>query len=324
MKALILSLLVSTPSIAGDKVGNGGGLWACLPNGQVQASVLVDFYELENETRWRLAQPGRADAFGIVDEVLEKVRRVFPDYSSRWATVLQETKGRIHFTNSELKVIEDSLWRVKPLDSLCRSGWQYLQFANYNDTLRRVLIRKDLWDSPAVSPLDKAGLVWHEVIYRWMREQFRDQDSVRARQITGILFAEMSAAEARQALAEVLKQGPIDPTPEQPVFVCAVPNPHTYRWFYDYADNELAAKNRTLEKCKLADEANAFFCQDHRAACESFTSAEHKFTCAVANSHMNKTFTETGRSRLEAEAKARAACGEAEGAFFCAKDVSCR
>lgn len=324
MNALLLSLLVTLPSFAGDKVGNGGGLWACSPNGEVQASVLVDFYELENETRWRLFRPSRADAFGIVDEVMDRARAAFPDYASRWAAVMQETKSRIIFTNSELKEIDDSLWRVKPLDSLCRSGWKYLQFANYNDTLKKVLIRKDLWDSGAVSPFDKAGLVWHEAVYRWMREQYGDKDSVRARQITGILFADLPVAEARRALEDVLKQGPNDPVPGKPVFVCLVPNPHTSRWFYEYGDNELAARNSSIRKCKLADEGNAFFCEARNVGCESFTSLEQKFTCAVDNRHMNKTFTETGRSRLEAEAKARAACGEAEGAFFCEKDVTCQ
>jgi hypothetical protein len=329
MISLLLSLWISgTPALAApDRIGNGGGLWACYAqSGDLQTAALVDFYEAENEFSWTLVNPSQQDPMLAVDEVDASLKTRFPDYISDWDRALGTVKSRFHLLNGELKVIEDSLWRSKPLPSLCRTGWQYLQFANYNDDLAIVQVRKDLWESPVVSTRDKAGLIWHEVIYRWMRDQFGDTNSVRARQIVGILFSNMGDDDAHKALAAVLKQGQGDPDkPGDPVFVCMIQNEISHRWYLDYGKSELAAHNQTLTTCQLGDANWSFHCDEEQERCDSFTSQKQSFTCSIMNAVSHKVFTETGRSALEAEAKARRSCGEAEYPFQCGQgqDVRC-
>jgi hypothetical protein len=294
---------------APDRIGNGGGLWGCEnPDGTLQSAVLVDFYEATDEFHWTLASPTRTDPFQIVDEVGASILEKFPDYYPRWNGILTYVKSVLNISGGELKVIDDSLYRKSPPRSLCRSGWKYEQFANFNDKIGEVLVQQDYWNSPAVANLDKAGLIWHEVIYRWMREEFNEQDSVRARQIVGVLFSTMPADQARAKFQEILKQGEIDPTPTNPVFVCYLRNTFTLQYFLDYGVNDLLAKSNALRTCQQASGSQMYGCQIDQEKCDSFTSMRPAFTCSLSNRVSNKVFTETGRSHLEAEGKALRAC----------------
>jgi hypothetical protein len=317
---LLSTLFSANLSYAADRIGNGGGLWVCA-DGQkkIQSSELVDLYEARTEYNRTLVTSNQTDPMRIVADVEGMIKQNFPEYANRWSAILADVKTRINYVPSKLSKIEDALYHVEPLESECATKWEYVQFANYT-AQNQVLIRKDLWLSSAVSPLDKAGLIWHEVIYRWMREEFDDQDSVRSRQIVGVLFSTLSTLEARGAVAEILKPA-VDPKPETPVWVCFTHNSTNHRYFMAYETDELAAKSATLTACQGG--GDAFFCDEYGFHCDSFTSMKQPYTCSNTNSTTHIVHTAKGRSMIEAEGKARVECTNGESPFFCEDDVKC-
>jgi hypothetical protein len=112
--------------------------------------------------------------------------------------------------------------------------------------------------------------------------------------------------------------------PGEPVFVCLIKNTLSSRFYLDYGPSELAARNQTLTTCQRTEGNLAFHCARNETRCDSFTSPKQSFTCAISNTLTDLVFTETGRSPLEAEAKARRACSDAEHPFHCEQEeVQC-
>lgn len=325
MKLVIFcfSILLVTKSFAGDKIGNGGGLWACGSQDQIQTATLVDFYEAVQQFDLNLPVPQDTSAFNIVDSVNLNLQSKLPDYATKWSQILADVKTKIRYVNSELVVVNDALYILRPLGSLCRTGWNYVQFANYTN-YNEVLIRQDLWNSTVISAVDKAGLIWHEVIYRWMREEFGDTDSVRARHIVGLIFSDLDSVKLRNSLQQVLAPS-VSPKPDQPVWICLTMNSMNYKYFFEYGTNELMTKSQVIQSCQIGSPDFPNQCDDFQSRCGSFTESAQKYTCSVKNLLDNKNYAETGRSLFEAEAKARKACSDVSNrAVHCDTNITCQ
>jgi len=339
MKAFLISLLlIPSAAQAGDKVLNGGGIWICeTADLQVTTSVLVDFYEAENEFKWTLIQPAHQDPQQIADDILASVRTKFPQQGDPWSAVLGEMRSHFDFVAGELTLAEDSNYRSKPLPSLCRTsgGWQYRQFANWDDRANHGIIRDDYWQSPQISPLDKAGLVWHEVVYRWLRVNYGDSDSTRAREIVGVLFAENNAqftlAQAQARLQEILtRKPPVDPRPPVGGWICALQNQQSNFWFSGYGPDQDTARQHAMTACQDGGDFMGFACNNPGNGLEcGAVGSEEKYTCTI-NYHreQDKNVTASGRSMLEARVKALQACNEAvgrDGSWLCqSREANCQ
>jgi|GEM_PF-6732864 len=339
MKPLILSLLLTAPfpAFAGDKINNGGGIWICENSDlEITSSVLVDFYEAENEFKWTLIQPSANDPWRIADDIAQGLPSRFPQVASSWAATLAEVRARFHYIAGELSIADDSKFRAKPLPSLCRTGggWHYRQFANWDDRSNHGIIREDYWKSARISPLDKAGLIWHEAIYRWLRVTYNDNDSTRARELVGVLFAEnnadFSAEQARARVAEILgRKPPVDPTDPAGTWICAVQHRQSNLWFLGYALEKLGARQKALDACRESGDFMGFSCAGpgNEMECGQLD-AEEKFSCTVSYRSGEQRFTAAGRSLLEARFKALKTCGEAvgkDGAWLCSsRDAVCK
>ncbi|MBS1972591.1 MAG: hypothetical protein JSU04_19950 [Bdellovibrionales bacterium] len=210
---LILSiLLMSVFASAGDKIGNGGGLWACYnAKGELLHGMLVDLYEAKAEFQLTTIQDSSLDVVqiiynrGNIVSGLKKGRQLLQTMDE----VLRNDK----YVNVELSLVNDAFYRIIPPASSCAEGkWKYTQFANYT-TFGTVLVREDLWHSYKIPVVDKAALFWHEAIYRWLRLEQGDLDSIRTRQAVGILFSDLPVAEMQKRLDAVLdlQHPPIPP-----------------------------------------------------------------------------------------------------------------
>lgn len=332
---LIIMTLLSLQTKAGDKVGNGGGLWTCENISKIlEQGILVDLYEAQEEFGLVIIHSNESDPFRIVAERSEFLRLNVPAYSAVLNKYLSETFSKIRFVNSELVVIEDSLYRIRPPRSSCSTPWSYTQFANFTD-FDQVLIRSDLWTHANVSKIDKAALIWHEVVYRWLRNEFNDQDSIRARQIVGYIFSNLSGVEISNHINKVLNSklptpspSPVPnpfPSPNPPPvseWFCQIRNTLNSIYFSDSGSNQLMAKTRVLQKCQSAQ--GGFHCDETSLKCDEMSSFVNKFFCKNKNSLTGKIFSAEGRSLLQAEFNARNACQRDGYEFHCETDVICQ
>jgi hypothetical protein len=324
MSSIFISLLLSTSLWAGDKINNGGGLWVCPSQNagmdEIEQAFLIDFYEA-NQMNLNLSQDLIGSPLEMADRLAQEILVKLPEFAFKWNPILADVKTKIHLVNSELVVIDDALFRMRPLKSLCKSPWEYVQFANYTN-MNEVLIRKDLWNLNLIPNLDKAGLVWHEVIYRWMREEYHDTDSLRARRIVGTIFSTLSPLEMQTEIKKTLKS---ENPPQKTAWVCLIQNQFTFQNYSEHASVEILARSKTLNACQEDNPDLSVHCNEAQMKCDSYRSTSSLFTCSVRYLLDGKNFTETGFSRIDAEAKARISCNRAHPdlAVHCDSQVKC-
>lgn len=208
MKLFLLALLlVSFSAFAqfGDKIGNGGGLWACMVNGKMEKSQLVDLFEAEKEFLLKIIPAKGSDPMAVYKARKAWIAKNIPSLYADLESSFSYVEKNIKVVRANLTPIDDhGLFRSKPQQTDCSAGeWVYTQFANSNDQ-EEVLIQSDLWNSGAVPSLDKAALLVHEAVYRWLRISRLESDSLHTRKITGLLFSDLGAAEMHSKIKNVL------------------------------------------------------------------------------------------------------------------------
>ena len=305
--------------MAGDKVGNGGGLWTCSSNHNLTQGMLVDLYEAEEEFSLQLISTNQLDPIKIVHERNDFIKNNLPQFFYRWDQKLSESLNKIHFVNSELTIVDDALYRIKPLSSTCFEGWIYTQFANYTNQ-DQILIREDLWKNQLLNPIHKAALIWHEVIYAWLREEFQDKDSVRARQIVGIIFSKLSANDMKDKIDKVLNSTTLPPN--QPYWFCMINNNITFKYFGNYGSNQLEASTKTTQNCNGTQPS--YGCEEHNIQCDQILLQNSKVTCQIKNYATGKNYLAIGLIALEAEYKVRDLCQNDGEPVHCAHPVTCQ
>lgn len=332
MRSLIILTVMfcSQLSNAGDKIGNGGGAWVCHNfDKTIRNGYLVDIYEARNEFGLTINESFEANPFLVVDQVAQSLKGRHPVLHGNLMPALNDVIAKLRMVVSELVVVDDALFRLKPLPESCPTPWQYVQFANYTN-LGQVLVRADIWKSLAINTIDKAALIWHEAIYQWLRVARGDKDSVRARLIVGLLFANLPNDEFQKRVDEVLKEKTPVPNPSpgpQPLpdfdWVCIQNNTHESQWFMGYGINEIDAKGEVNKACEKG--SNGFFCDQVGLKCEQIKGVKIAHVCTIENSHEGSTFSGRGRSLLEAEGEARVKCSnESKNRFFCSGIVTCQ
>lgn len=321
MKKIILIsfILFVNFSWAGDKVGNGGGLWTCFTKDkEISHGVLVDLYEAKVEFGLNIPADEQSRPMDIVKKKADLLRFRDTYLYSIFSPEVDNVMQKIRLVSSELVVVDDALFRLKPHYSTCSMPWEYVQFANFTN-LGQVLIREDLWNSSAISALDKAALVWHEAIYAWLRKERGDSDSVRARMIVGLIFSDMESSQFKNRIAKILKENQQpQPRPEDR-WICLVENKHTSNWYGGYGINKLEASGNAKSSCQK--EEYEFFCQDQNLRCEEIISESINNVCQVENHLHQKTYIGKGRNRLEAAFGALKACQAQPDSVSCSEPI---
>jgi hypothetical protein len=312
---VVLSVLIAQVAFAGDKIGNGGGLWACENSlQQIQSAEMVDLFEAQTE--FGLSVPPQASMLAQQiaiqkTQILERTNQAITDKLSKY---LNEVFHKTQFVNAVLERVDDALFRIEPLPSTCAQGkWQYVQFANFT-AQDQVLIRNDVWTSSAVSELDKGALLVHEAVYRWMRVEFSDSTSVRSRQIVGLLFSSLSAQEINLRIQTLL--GPSSSPGILDSWACLITNPNARRFFLGFGQSQAEAQINSSQAC--AKETTSFFCGKESAQCEQAQSNAMTWYCALTNPNSHQNFSGKGRTKIEASYRALKSCEDAsDGGFFC-------
>lgn len=308
MKRLLILLitcgsLTYTNAASSDRTNNGGGLWACKPGALEPATkyIFVDFFEAKEQYNWTLRNFDGYGIDSIINFIGREVQRDLPSYAGLWMQALQTVRSNLRFPNAELIVIDDGLWDIRPDPTTCQGLWTYTQFANFNRQ-GQVLIANSLWNSPLISNLEKAGLIWHEAIYLWLRTSYQDTSSLRARKITGLLFSDLPAAQKMAELSRTLNEQ----TPTSQEWFCRVKNGLSSRVFAAYGETRLDAESAAVTTCQ--NSGNEFHCSTVRPDCERLEKDRLVWTCSTEHGLNGKIFSGRGRGRLEAEYRSQEAC----------------
>jgi len=217
--AFMLSAFVqTTPALAGKSdgsggAGNGGGLWVCHNDNKLKTIRWVRLVDLfEGKTQYGLNIPVGSSALTYESIIKEKLARVlladrdFHDgIEPHVNDVLKSIASGDALKSAKLlKVVKDAPKVMAPEDDECTNGEiGYVQVANYLDN-GALYIRKSIWNHKKFSEQDKAALVFHEGVYKYMRDTYSDENSMRTREIVAAIFSDLCPRRLAMRTSKVL------------------------------------------------------------------------------------------------------------------------
>ncbi len=213
----VFALCSVSLSEAGERIGNGGGAWACvLPSGSFDWVRMVDLYEAETEFHFtierRTASPGAQAKLA-----LQRLASADPKYAGELSQWLDHVLTHVTSVRAELQVIDDFLYHLKPYARECPNGKiEYVQTANFTSD-GSILFREDvvnLFDDTM-----KAALYLHEAVYADLRFKYGEQNSIRARHLTALLMSTLNGQALKVELNSILGTTPIATAPRPIRFV---------------------------------------------------------------------------------------------------------
>jgi len=185
----LVLLLIASLSHAARDVGNGGGSWVCRePSGEIRWSRLIDTFEAENEFGLTPLKAGGKSVQELVRDYLKALGKMDLEFSNDVSLALEKIyyltpSNVVRFTDQELEVIDDSIYRIKPRKDSCLGGKiNYEQVVNFKRD-GQVLVQKNLHAS--LSKEDQAALILHEGVYAVRRLKNFDINSLLTRRIVG-------------------------------------------------------------------------------------------------------------------------------------------
>jgi len=206
----LLALLGFTLSnaMAGTDVGNGGGAWVCQNLDQLRTirwAKVVDLYEAHAE--FGLKIPSRNQDYAtIVDWVLkERLASLDRDFAQGVAEQVDKVRQNLVFTDGDLQIVEDALYRVRPSEKECLNGKiSYVQVANFTN-YGKILLQRNIFEDPRLGETGRAAIIIHEAVYAFLRAQYDDPNSVRARKIVGLIFSDLKQDVLRKEIDRLIR-----------------------------------------------------------------------------------------------------------------------
>ena len=192
----------------GGNVGNGGGVWVCQnldQIGTVRWARLVDLFE--GRVEFKMNIPEESAALSYEDIVKQKRMRIFMADRDLYEVLdpyFDKVAKNIDPVDAELEIVNDALYRIKPHKKYCALGKiTYVQLANYT-SYGKILLQKDIWNDAKLSTQDKAALIVHEAVYWYLRDEHKDANSVRAREIVAAVFSDLCPKRLAMRINKVL------------------------------------------------------------------------------------------------------------------------
>ena len=216
--AFVLILISAVPPAwAGTRVGNGGAGWLCRDHATMKPRwlTLVDLFEARTEYGLTIPDSAETDPWKILDAKLVFIRAHVPRLAALLTADAGYLRSALHVLppESQLQEIGDGQIRVRPSPSTCEDGYlYYFQLANFTHD-GRLLVNGEMWASDVFAPLDRAGLLTHELVYKALRDRCGDRSSSRARAIVGLLFSDLEAARIAAKVDVVLEAVPQGSSP---------------------------------------------------------------------------------------------------------------
>lgn len=186
----LLSALLTLSAEASNKVGNGGNVVYCKAKGSQKESLrLLDFYEHGISLK-----EIESDPVALADKKMKKLEGFAAPLASQYRKRLGEIMNEIELkTGARLTTIDDSHHLFQPSDRRCSVKQIAIRRNNLGPQEKKFLIDKSLWSK--LSPVDRAGLLSHEVIYEHF-SKLGEEDSTKARRINAMIFSDKIGSES--------------------------------------------------------------------------------------------------------------------------------
>ncbi len=326
-------------AFAGDKIGNGGGVWACQdPQLEIYDIHFMDVFEARREYKLTLPETNLAP-LEKVQEVKAWIAKSLAQYN-KINQHIDYVEKNITWIQDVLTTIPDAANKTIPHPSTCKQGqWAAVQLVNFTDDFR-ILVRQDIFDSAYMSSLERAAVYLHEGVYSFMRTEYGDTNSVRSRAIVGALLSSLPTDEKVAFIDKQIHQQQPDPTePVNSGWICGL-RPSRYSTLYlGEGVTEQKATDAAIATCVKAETPNipgvppgmpmpwpgpGNECQASKVLCEAFTAGAKKKECTLIRN--NKSFRGTGRTTLEAQKEAVTQCLAQTNDTFCnsVDDMTCK
>lgn len=342
---LIVSLFFgfSQALMSADKIGNGGGVWACQASDQtIMDLMFIDIYEARRE--FLLTVPEITGTYlASVQDQKAWVRNKMPQLADLIPHI-EYVEKNITWIEEVLTDIPDVSNKVSPHPSTCKGGsWKTLQMVNFTDDFR-ILVRRELFDSSMLTEMERAAVYLHEGVYSYMRTEYGDKNSVRTRKIVGILFSDLPDSEKKKRIEMTLKDdNSAVVTPPTMGWICGL-RPNSSSFYTAEAMSKENATKAVVEACKKGQNpfgfggsgnndggfpfppipgnedgssqlpfpmppmGFGFECRENQVACEEITTSEKNKKCEKMDFFEKMTFTGYGKTFLEAQKEAVNQC----------------
>lgn len=199
-----LMMMTSMTAMAGDtgeRGGNGGGAFVCKALDQstmkevIFSAVSQDIWEAGRKNSILTSELNETE---LSLEVLRKLERTG---ATRFAQEIRDALINVLKIRSieEVKLVTagDSKHFVE--QALCEQGnSDFMAAAIYQDKTNDLVYSKMIFDK--FDNVSKAALNVHEAIYKVLRQEYKDKDSVRTRKITGYLFSDMNLEDVEELI----------------------------------------------------------------------------------------------------------------------------
>ena len=332
---LFVIMIFSNTVFAGDRIGNGGGVWVCEGKDmQTYDIMFMDVFEARREYQLTLPET-ELNPLDLVQKQKSWIKQFLPEMAELIKHI-EYVEKNITWIDDIINLIPDAANKITPHPSLCKQGdWKAVQLVNFTEDFR-ILVRRELFQSNLMTNMERAAVYLHEGIYSFLRSEYGDNTSVRSRAINGYLLSNLTDAEKVLRIQKTLKQVVDDPI-QQPVntWICGI-KPASYKALYIFeASTQAQAKQEVLKACIDGETPlNGDFpgfpggfpgpqieCKENKILCEPVTgTAKNKSCTLVVNSISDKTYTGIGRTILEAQRETMNKCLASEGSEYACYD----
>jgi hypothetical protein len=186
MKAtlLLISSLLSQPAFAGHEVGHGGGAIVCRNSQkQIESAELLDLWEA-NVTHENISY-SQDSVDSQMDSALERLSAMTPYFAHK-------VKERLSKLPKLISYLPEGMAIAPPKDAeeqFLKEGCALEGVAKYTSSPDD---HDTLYINPRItakmSPTDQAALYLHEAIYKVLRDESYDEDSIRTRRAVRMIF----------------------------------------------------------------------------------------------------------------------------------------
>lgn len=172
---------------ASTQVGNGGVVLVCSPQSGRPEVQILDFVEAEILWRFEIQKSSLVDPFMIVELRLNDLGRLDPLRANRLRERLRSFKSESFFIENAMLVRTEDEQNIA-IPKECIIDQAVVQINPIFPQERRYNISEMYWSSLSDRPVEQAGLIFHELIYREAIE-VGQTTSRRVRYYTALVFS---------------------------------------------------------------------------------------------------------------------------------------